>query len=96
MGFPSAKTYDIETWLPGQGKYRELGSISTTTDYQSRRLNIKYKSDEGNKYVNILNGTGLAIGRTIIAILENYQQEDGSVIVPEVLRKWLGKDKLSN
>jgi seryl-tRNA synthetase len=92
IGFPTAKTYDIETWLPGQGKYRETHSISTTTDYQARRLDIKYKSAEGNKFVHILNGTAFAIGRTIIAILENYQQKDGSVEVPEVLRKWMGKD----
>ncbi|MCJ7805454.1 serine--tRNA ligase [Patescibacteria group bacterium] len=95
IGFPTAKTIDIETWLPGQGKYRETHSISTTTDYQARRLNIKYKSTEGNKFVHILNGTAFAIGRTIIAILENYQQKDGSVEVPEVLRKWVGKDKIT-
>lgn len=95
IGFPSAKTYDIEAWLPGQGKYRETHSISTTTDYQARRLNIKYKTPDGNKFVHILNGTAFAIGRTIIAILENYQQKDGSVVVPEVLRKWMGKDKVT-
>lgn len=95
IGFPTAKTYDIETWLPGQNKYRETHSVSTTTDYQARRLDIKYRSKEGNKYVHILNGTALAIGRTIIAILENYQQKDGSVVVPEVLRKWIGKDKIT-
>lgn len=95
MGFPSAKTCDIETWLPGQGKYRETHSISTTTDYQARRLNIRYKTPDGNKYVHILNGTAFAIGRTIIAIMENYQQEDGSIIIPEVLRKWAGKEKIS-
>jgi len=94
LGFPTRKTYDVEVWLPGQGKYRETHSISTTTDYQARRFNTKYKSSDGNKYVHILNGTAFAIGRTIIAILENYQQKDGSVIVPEVLRKWTGKDKI--
>lgn len=94
LGFPTAKTYDIETWLPGQGKNRETHSISTTTDYQARRLNIKYKTPDGNKFVYILNGTTLAIGRTIIAILENYQQKDGSVVIPEVLRKWVGKEKI--
>ena len=96
IGFPTAKTYDIETWLPGQGKYRETHSISTTTDYQARRLNTKYKTNEGSKYVHILNGTAFAIGRIIIAILENYQQADGSVIVPEALRKWVGKDKITS
>lgn len=94
IGFPTAKTYDIETWLSGQGKYRETHSISTTTDYQARRLNIKYKTPKGNRFVHILNGTALAIGRTIIAILENYQEKDGSVVVPEVLLKWMGKDKI--
>lgn len=94
IGFPTRKTYDIEVWLPGQEKYRETHSISTTTDYQARRFNTKYKSSDGNKYVHILNGTAFAIGRTIIAILENYQQKDGSVIIPEVLRKWTGKDKI--
>ena len=92
MGFPSAKTYDIETWMPGQEKYRETHSISTTTDYQARRLNIKYKGNKGNIFIHILNGTALAIGRTIIAILENYQNSDGSITIPEVLRKWMGKD----
>ncbi len=95
IGFPTAKTFDIETWLPGQGKYRETHSISTTTDYQARRLNIKYKTPDGNKYVHILNGTAFAIGRTIIAILENYQEEDGSVVIPEVLRKWVNQDKIT-
>lgn len=95
VGFPTAKTYDIETWLPGQDKYRETHSVSTTTDYQARRLNIKYQTSEGNKYVHILNGTAFAIGRTIIAIMENYQNKDGSITVPEVLRKWMGKDKIT-
>ena len=94
LGFPTRKTYDIEVWLPGQNKYRETHSISTTTDYQARRFNTKYKTAEGNKYVHILNGTAFAIGRTIIAILENYQQKDGSVVIPEVLRKWIGKNKI--
>ena len=93
--FPLVKTYDIESWMPGQGKYRETHSISSAADYQARRLNIKYKTKEGNKHLHILNGTVFAIGRTIIAILENYQQKDGSVVVPEVLRKWVGKDKIS-
>ncbi|MBU0998397.1 serine--tRNA ligase [Patescibacteria group bacterium] len=94
IAYPLSKTYDIESFMPGQGKYRETHSISTATDYQSRRLNIKYKSKEGNKYAHILNGTVFAIGRTIIAIMENYQNKDGSITVPEVLRKWVGKDIL--
>ena len=94
IAYPISKTYDIESFMPGQGKYRETHSVSTATDYQSRRLNIKYKSKDGNKYVHILNGTAFAIGRTIIAIMENYQNKDGSITVPEVLRKWVGKDIL--
>lgn len=95
LGFPAARKYDIEAWIPAQNKYREVTSASTITDFQSRRLNIKYQEGNEKKYVNVLNGTAFAIGRTIIAILENYQQEDGSVVVPEVLRKNVGKDKLS-
>lgn len=99
LGFPAAKKYDIEAWMPGQNKYREVTSVSTVTDFQSRRLNIKYidSSTDNNekKYVHILNGTGFAIGRTIIAILENYQQEDGSINVPKVLQKYLGKTIIS-
>ena len=98
LGFPVAKKYDIEAWMPSQNKYREVTSASTTTDFQSRRLNIKYLpagrqvQDSGEKkYVHILNGTAFAIGRTIIAILENYQNEDGSIIVPKILQKYLQK-----
>jgi seryl-tRNA synthetase len=94
LGYPTAKTYDIETWMPGQDKYRETHSISTTTDYQARRLNIRYRSLDGNKYVHILNGTVFAVGRTIIAIMENYQNEDGSITIPKVLQKWMGKEKI--
>lgn len=94
LGFPAARKYDIEAWIPTQDKYREVTSASTTTDFQSRRLNIKYQSGADKKFVNILNGTAFAIGRTLIAILENYQQEDGSVIVPEVLRKYMGFEKI--
>lgn len=94
LGFPSAETIDIETWLPGQNKYRETHSISTTTDFQARRLNIKYKSGNENKFVNILNGTAFAIGRTLIAIMENYQQKDGSIDIPKVLQKYTNFDKI--
>ncbi|MBI2195850.1 MAG: serine--tRNA ligase [Candidatus Levybacteria bacterium] len=91
ISFPSAETIDIETWIPSQGKYRETHSIATTTDFQARRLNIKYQDGTENKYVHILNGTAFAIGRTIVAILENYQQADGSVEVPKILQKYIGK-----
>ncbi len=96
LGFPTARKYDIEVWMPGQGKYREVTSTSTTADFQSRRLNIKYLENGQKKFVHILNGTAFAIGRTIIAILENYQQEDGSVLIPKVLQKYFNNfDRIS-
>lgn len=94
LGLPAARKYDLEAWMPSQGKYREVTSTSTTTDFQARRLNIKFNDKGKTDFVHMLNGTAIAIGRTIIAILENYQQKDGSVVVPEVLRKWVGKDKI--
>jgi len=96
MGNPAAAQFDIETWLPGQNQYRETHSTSNTTDFQSRRLNIKYRNSKTKKLelVHILNGTAFAIGRMIIAILENYQQKDGSIIVPEALRKYVGKEAM--
>ena len=92
IGFSAAKTYDLEVWLPGQQKYREISSCSNFTDYQARRANIRFKREgkKGTEFVHTLNGSGLAIGRTLVAVLENYQQKDGSVIVPEVLRKYMG------
>lgn len=95
LGFPAARKYDIEAWMPGQDKYREVTSVSTVTDFQSRRLNIKYTDGDEKKFVQILNGTAFSMNRPIIAILENYQQKDGTVLIPEVLRKWVGKDKIS-
>ncbi|HBB76557.1 MAG: serine--tRNA ligase [Candidatus Levybacteria bacterium RIFOXYA1_FULL_41_10] len=95
LGFPAARKYDIEAWMPGQGEYREITSVSTVTDFQSRRLNIRYQDGPDKKYVNVLNGTAFAIGRTLIAVLENYQQQDGSVLIPDVLQKYLGKEKIS-
>lgn len=94
LGFPASRKYDIEAWIPTQEKYREVTSTSTTGDFQARRLNIKYRDGEEKKFVNILNGTAFAIGRTLISILENYQQEDGSVVIPEVLRKYTGFDTI--
>lgn len=93
MGTVAAKRYDVEVWMPAQNAYREIISCSNDTDYQARRLNIKYREKEGEPpkgFVHTLNSTAIATGRTIVAILENYQQEDGSVIVPEVLRKYMG------
>lgn len=93
LGAPAYRKYDLEAWLPGRNEFGEITSTSNCTDYQSRRLNIKYKDKKGNiKFVHMLNGTAIAIPRTIIAILENFQQEDGSVIIPEILRKYTGFD----
>ena len=97
MGFWSAKTYDIEVWLPGQGLYREISSCSSCTDYQSRRSSIRYRPAPKDKprFVHTLNGSGLAVGRTFIAILENYQQADGSVVIPEALRPYMdGRERI--
>jgi seryl-tRNA synthetase len=91
-GFSSAKTYDLEVWLPGQQKYREISSCSNFKDFQARRLQARWRNPETNKpeLVHTLNGSGLAAGRTLIAILENYQNEDGSITVPDVLRQYMG------
>ena len=90
MSFASAKTYDIEVWLPGQETYREISSCSNFADFQARRANIRYRTSEKKTgFVHTLNGSGLPLGRTLVAILENYQQADGSVIIPDVLRKYL-------
>lgn len=96
MGFASAKTYDIEVWLPSQDKYREISSCSNCTDFQSRRANIRYKTTTGEmKFVHTLNGSGLAVGRTLLAILENYQEDKKTVVVPKVLRDFMGTDSIS-
>lgn len=94
MGFSSAKTYDIEVWMPSYNRYVEISSCSNFIDYQARRANIKFKRSSGDKaqYVHTLNGSGVAVGRTVAAILENYQNEDGTVTVPEALRKYTGFD----
>ncbi len=92
-GFSSAKTYDLEVWLPGQGVYREISSCSNFEAFQARRANIRYKPagpKARNEFVHTLNGSGLAVGRTWLAIVENYQQADGSVIIPEALRPYMG------
>ncbi|NKQ40492.1 MAG: serine--tRNA ligase [Sulfurovum sp.] len=89
LGFSAAKTTDLEVWLPGQGKYREISSISNTRDFQARRAKIRYKDGKKNKLVHTLNGSALAVGRTIVAIMENYQNEDGSIEIPEVLKKYM-------
>ncbi|WP_374414759.1 serine--tRNA ligase [Novosphingobium colocasiae] len=92
MGFTARKTFDLEVWLPGQQAYREISSISNCGDFQARRMNARYRPEGSKKteFVHTLNGSGLAVGRTLVAVLENYQQEDGSVIVPEALKPWMG------
>ena len=91
IGFGAKKTIDLEVWLPAQNKYREISSVSNCGDFQSRRANIRYRNSEGKpEYAHTLNGSGLAVGRTLVAILENYQNEDGSITVPEVLRGYMG------
>lgn len=96
LGFSSAKTYDLEVWLPGQQKYREISSCSNFGDFQARRANIRFKREgkKGTEFVHTLNGSGLAIGRTLVAILENYQQKDGSVLIPEALQQYMGTDRI--
>ncbi|WP_169545092.1 serine--tRNA ligase [Sneathiella aquimaris] len=91
-GFGARKTHDIEVWLPGQDTYREISSVSTCGDFQARRMKARYRpeGEKGNRFVHTLNGSGLAVGRTLIAVMENYQQADGSIIVPEVLRPYMG------
>lgn len=92
LGFAASKTYDIEVWLPGQGEYKEISSCSNFEDFQARRASIRFRrrGRKGTELVHTLNGSGLAVGRTVVAILENYQQEDGSVLIPEVLRPYMG------
>lgn len=97
LGFGATKTYDIEVWLPGQDKYREIGSISNDEDFQARRANIRFKrsNDAKTEYVHTLNGSGLAVGRTMIAVIENYQNADGSITIPKALRPYMKVDKIA-
>jgi len=96
MGFASAKTYDLEVWLPGQGRYREISSCSNCEAFQARRMQARWRNPESGKpeLVHTLNGSGLAVGRTLVAVLENYQQADGSVAIPEALRPYMGVDRI--
>ncbi len=99
LGGPAYRKYDLEAWMPGRGERGEYGEVTSTsncTDYQARRLNIRFrrKGEKGTQFVHTLNGTAVAISRAIVAILENYQQTDGSILVPEVLRKWVGRDRI--
>ena len=91
MGFSACKTYDVEVWLPGQRTYREISSCSNCEAFQARRMGARFKDENGKtQYVHTLNGSGLAVGRTLVAVLENYQNADGSVTVPEALRPYMG------
>ena len=91
MGFASQKTYDIEVWLPGQDAYREISSCSVCGDFQARRMNARYRTKDGkNRFVHTLNGSGLAVGRTLVAVMENYQQADGSIVIPDALQPYMG------
>ena len=99
MGFGARKTYDIEVWLPGQGMYREISSCSNCWDFQARRMGGRFRTpgEKGTRFVHTLNGSGLAVGRTLIAVLENYQQENGSIVLPEVLSPYMnGRDRIAN
>ena len=91
MGFASAKTYDIEVWCPGQGVFREISSVSNCEEFQARRIRIRYRDEKGKpRLAHTLNGSGVAVGRTVVALFEQYQQADGSILVPEVLRPYMG------
>ena len=95
MSFTAAMTHDLEVWIPAQNKYREISSCSNTTDFQARRAHIRYRDENGKlQYVHTLNGSGLAVGRTVAAILENYQNEDGTVTVPDVLVPYMQGTKV--
>ena len=92
MGFSARKTYDIEVWLPGQGRYREISSCSNCGDFQARRMDARYRvaGEKGTRFVHTLNGSGLAVGRTLIAVMENYQQGNGAIAVPDALKPYMG------
>jgi seryl-tRNA synthetase len=97
LGGPAYRKYDLEAWMPGRGEFGEVTSTSNCTDYQARRLNIRYrcKGEKGTRFLHTLNGTAIAVSRALIAIMENYQQPDGSIVVPEVLRAWVGKERIA-
>jgi seryl-tRNA synthetase len=90
LGFSSAKTYDLEVWLPGQNAYREISSCSNCGEFQARRMNARYRAKDGVKHVHTLNGSGVAVGRALIAVMETYQQDSGSIAVPSVLAPYMG------
>ena len=97
MGFSAEKTYDLEVWLPSENKYREISSCSSCGQFQARRMKAKYKNEKNQTaFLGTLNGSGLAVGRTLIAIMENYQQKDGSIIIPEALRGYMAGEEVIN
>ena len=89
MGFSAEKTFDLEVWIPSENKYREISSCSSCGTFQARRMGAKYTSSNGNDYVGTLNGSGLAVGRLMIALIENYQNKDGSITIPSILKKYM-------
>jgi len=89
LGFSAARTIDLEVWLPGQNSYREISSISNTRDFQARRAKIRYKNDKKNTFVHTLNGSSLAVGRTLVAIMENFQNADGTITIPDILQPYM-------
>jgi len=96
MGFASAKTYDIEVWAPGQGRYLEVSSCSNCEEFQSRRMNLRYKTEGGeNRFPHLLNGSGTALARLFVALIETHQQPDGSVLIPEPLRDYLRAERIT-
>jgi seryl-tRNA synthetase len=96
LGGPAYRKFDLEAWMPGRGEFGEVTSTSNCTDFQARRLNIRYKvkGEKGTRFLHTLNGTAIAVSRALIAIMENYQQADGSILVPEVLRPFVGKERI--
>jgi seryl-tRNA synthetase len=96
LGGPAYRKFDLEAWMPGRGDFGEVTSTSNCTDYQARRLGIRYKQkgEKGTRLVHTLNGTAVAVSRALLAVLENYQQQDGSIVIPEVLRAWVGKERI--
>jgi seryl-tRNA synthetase len=96
LGASAAKKFDIEAWFPSQGTYREITSCSNTTDYQARRLRVRYRAEAGNRLVHTLNGTAVAVGRMLLAIFENYQEDDGSVAIPEALVEYAGFERIKS
>ncbi|HDH03473.1 MAG TPA: serine--tRNA ligase, partial [Actinobacteria bacterium] len=95
LGGSAAKKYDIEAWFPGQDRFREITSCSNTTDFQARRLKVRFKSESGNALVHTLNGTAIAVGRILLALMENHQQADGSILIPEALQPYVGFDRIT-